>query len=231
MNAIVLVDFFNLRLYNHGQSPNLAIIRSGVEELVTTVLSSQPNVHSFCFRFYGSWDSSKPIHVEVFRILSAVIHNHPKRHGSVRLMFEFSHNILVDHRIKVINTNKYRPAHRLSLNVHRGPCIINNCPIRLLTDWSNGSCPDSACSTPLSAVATVNTQKIIDCLLTVDAITVITESLYDGIIIASDDLDFVPLYAYALAKAFPIHQLFRHNELSPDYLAPLRQRGLTTQQW
>ena len=185
MFATCLADFFNLRLWSHGQEPGYNDIRLGLEELTSATMealtNARKNVNELTIRLYGGWHGELPESGRhILAITSAVIREFP-RHVGTRLRIQIADSPIWDPSLRMVDSVKQVPIRLPDCSISHNPHCINptNCSISILQSWWNGRCPEKLCRVRIEELGFMYRQKMVDTLLTADDITIVRDELSD----------------------------------------------------
>ena len=234
MIAYCLADFFNLQLLPTGREPNKADVRDGVDELVMAATQVMGSANEITVRLYGGWNGDPPhSRVPLREMTEQVLRSYPGRRGPVRLRLQLAEAPVLDPSLRLLRSRRriHYPQFLASIEVPAACPHQGNCTLKSLRSWSRGHCPDLSCGVQLGDVASGYRQKMVDTLLTADALAIAHEQLADVILIASDDDDMLPAIL-ALKNRSLRTVCLRRRPLSSHYYAGILERdGVTTHQW
>ena len=209
MIAYCLADLFNLSLWPHGRSPNYADIREGIEDLINEALCAVPSARELTIRLYGGWHGSGSQQVlDLPQMVARTLRHFPRRVKHQRLRLQMADHPIWDSSIRLLSSvRKSRVTH---VPVHfADPNDCKNstcCTLDTLCSWFRGACPERDCPVQLTDIASQIRQKMVDTLLTADALTIAGDEIADIVILASDDDDMVPaLLALAASRVNLVH--------------------------
>lgn len=238
MTIYCLADLFNLRLWPPGRRPNLGDIRDGIGELVDELLGATTDAGEMTIRLYGGWHGpTLPFSRDLPRMVTRAIRHLPKRVGRRRLRLQLADHPIWNSSIRMLASVRESRLTRVRAQVQnpRKCRETDTCTLAALRSWFDGRCPDSACSVQLADIACQSRQKMVDTLLTADAMTIINEDLADTVILASDDDDMLPaLLALAASDIRLIHLRREHggpSRATDYYRRILSHEGATTLRW
>jgi len=237
MFATCLADFFNLRLWSHGQEPGYNDIRLGLEELTSATMealtNARKNVNELTIRLYGGWHGELPESGRhILAITSAVIREFP-RHVGTRLRIQIADSPIWDPSLRMVDSVKQVPIRLPDCSISHNPHCINptNCSISILQSWWNGRCPEKLCRVRIEELGFMYRQKMVDTLLTADAITIVRDELSDILLIASDDDDMLPAMLAISQLQFDALLMRRRNRQEFYYSEILNLRHIPIHIW
>jgi hypothetical protein len=237
MQAYCLADFFNLQLLRNARAPTYADIRDGLNDLVAASLAaiSHADLHAsdLLVRLYGGWyGDSLSDRVALRELTSAVIEGF-SRHGPTRLRLQLADAPVWDPSVRLLRSVRRVAMKPAGVTVstpsecpHNGACSLQD-----LSAWWKGKCPNRACRVKLVDVASANRQKMVDTLLTADALTIARDGLAEIFIIASDDDDLLPALLALTTSEMNVIHLRREASRDAYYDGILEMRGLLTHTW
>lgn len=237
MQATCLADLFNLQLWMPDRAPNYADVRDGITDLVAAALTALAGrglrTTELLVRLYGGWHRERLDDPSPLRDLTAAVLRNFHHSGRPRLRLQLADSPIWDPSIRLLRTLRDLPLRAPTRNVtiptscpHAGACTIGD-----LTSWLKNRCPDSACTVRLSDLATVSRQKMVDTLLTADALTIARDGLAEAILIASDDADMVPALLNLTNAEIRVIRLRRAATVDSYYDGILELSGLSTHSW
>lgn len=237
MQAYCLADFFNLQLWRGGQAPTYADVRDGLNELVAASLAGIDDAglraSELVVRLYGGWHGDSPSDRVALRELTSAAIGGFSRHGSTRLRLQLAEAPVWDPSIRLL-----RSLRRVTMKPMGGmistpsTCPHNGaCSLKDLSAWWKGKCPNSACRAKLVDVASANRQKMVDTLLTADALTIARDGLAEIFVIASDDDDLLPALLSLTTSDMRVIRLRRDATRDAYYDGILEMQGLWTHTW
>lgn len=235
--AVCLSDFFNHDLWIPERPPTYADVRDGLQELVAATLEALkqrgPVPSELLVRLYGGWygDDAEE-RVEMREITAAVVEGFP-RSASPRLRVQLAEAPIWSPATRLLRTVRHVKHRRMTGSVAApGHCTQGaDCSVTILQSWWRGRCPDALCSVKIGELGYARRQKMIDTLLTADAIFLMQQGEVEVLVVASDDDDFMPVYLSALAFDTPTLRLKRGHTTSKYYDGILELHGLTTHTW
>ena len=239
MIAYCLADLFNLGLWPRGRPPNYADVRDGISDFLGEVVGAVPSATEITLRFYGGWHHrTADTPVDVRLMVARAIDQLPKRQATHRLRLQLADRPVSTPAPLMLGTLRASSLPRVRADITPSPhCVhADECTLSAFRSWASGDCPRSACTVRLRDVTERRRQKMVDTLLTADAMTIAHRHLAHAIVIASDDDDMVPALL-ALAPT-PLHVAclrrsrphLRHTSSSyyPDIL---EAEGVTMHHW
>lgn len=234
MVAYCLADFFNLELFPVGREPEYLDIQEGLEDLVEVSLEACPTVSEMTFRLYGGWHGDIPATRITLRDLTARVADRFPRGTSPRVRIELAESPIWNRALRLLRTvQEWSLTHiSASIDASMAPCAQpEECMVSHLQSWRKGRCPHGKCPVQLADVASTRNQKMVDTLLTADAITIGAEELADVILIASDDEDMIPALLSCLRFDLETILLSRRNGLPEYYSGIMALDGMATHTW
>ena len=238
MIAYCLADAFNLNLWPTGRPPNYPDVRDGIQELVAEVLEAVPSAREVTVRLYGGWHGESPLsQVDLRHLVSLAIDATPKRLGKQRLRLQIADHPVWDSSIPVLWSVRHSRLVRVKANVTTPPnCPAKHaCTLPAFRSWAAGGCPESTCRVRLQHVARRHRQKMVDTLLTADALAIANDALADIVVLASDDDDMIPALLALAASQLTLIYLRRRSplEVSPSayYAGILEREGTQIRNW
>ena len=112
-----------------------------------------------------------------------------------------------------------------------GRCARTDCSLSQFSAWCKGRCPEQSCSLRLSEVASRYGQKMVDTLLTVDAIAIARDALCEVVLIASDDEDILPALLALKDTSLDAVHLVRRGPPPEYYRGILERDGVIIHSW
>lgn len=234
MFGYCLADFFNLGLWPIGRPANHADIRDGLDDLVRACFAAGPSMREITVRLYGGWNGPVPESRVTLRDLTeSVLRNTPMRLGRTRLRFQLAETPIWDKSLRLLRTVRHSGVR----HIHASISVPDDCPngghcsLVSFKAWCVGACPDPSCSVALGDVATRHRQKMVDTLMTADALTIAHEGMADVVLVATDDSDLLPgLLALKDSDLQAIH-LTRSGHTGGYYRGILERDGVLIHQW
>lgn len=235
MIAYCLADLFNLRLWPIGRAPSYPDVRDGLEELARAVVRCTPEAKDVRIRLYGGWHGDVPeTRVDLREMVVRAIDRIPQRVNRSRLGFEIAETPHWDRSIRLLRSVKRVPITHIAgeLQSHSSCANPATCALDVLGSWFRGRCPTSGCGVRLSDVASSIGQKMVDTLLTADAIEISSTEAADILLVASDDEDMIPaLLAASRNRISVVHMVRREGSPPPYYRGILELSGVTIKEW
>ena len=196
MNAFCLADVFNLDLWPRGRPPNLSDVERGLWDLVDEATSAVPSARDVTVRLYGGWHrETVDARVDMRHMMDRAIANIPKRYGVQRVRVQLADHPIWDPAASPL-LRSLRVSRPPRVDVRLTPadsCIDPSaCTFNALRSWCGGKCPERGCSVKLQDIAERTRQKMVDTLLTADAMAIIQDRLAQAVVLASDDSDMLP---------------------------------------
>lgn len=236
MIAYCLTDVFNLELWPRHRPPVQPEVEDGLRELVGHVNSAVPSATEVTIRLYGGWHrETLKAPVDIRHMMDRAIENNPKRYRAQRIRVQLADHPIWDPGTLLLRSLRESPVERLNLRpTESGNCASQNtCTLEALRSWCAGRCPERGCSVRLRDVTLLKRQKMVDTLLTADAMTIIHARLAHAVILASNDADMVPaLLALSASGLEPTHLRRRVAAGFGDtYDALFQEADLQIRQW
>lgn len=238
MIAYCLADVFNLSLWPTGRPLNYPDVRDGIEELVGEVLDAVPAAREVTVRLYGGWHGNTPHSQAGLRhMVSTAISDTPKRLGKQRLRLQVADHPIWDSSMPILDSVRHHRVTRLTAQIVSPPdCPLDQaCTLPAFRTWARGRCPESICSVELRHITSRYRQKMVDTLLTADAMAIANDALADVVVLASDDDDMVPALLALAASQVSLIYLTRRTTLgsSPSayYAGILETEGAHIRKW
>jgi uncharacterized LabA/DUF88 family protein len=153
----------------------------------------------------------------------------------VRIHFEFAEYLLQQLPggigIPIHHTVVTRASAELAVPRKKNPvtCSDPGCEIRKVRRWISrkSACVKPGCSHLFSEFWERKEQKQVDCHIAADLLVASNQGHYDGFVLISDDIDFVPaLAATALARRKPNLACLRFSPPAPYMSATLNALGI-----
>ncbi len=234
MHAYCLADLFNLDLWPTGRRPRFGDVRLGLEQLTEQVLATVPSAGEVTTRLYGGWDGDVPAtQHDLRRMLNNAIQQMPRRAGRQMFRLELAESPVWDRNVPIRESVRLVRSGRLKTKVERAPrCALgtDGCSLLSFESWCAGRCPEPTCPVRLPDVASRYAQKMIDTLLTADAMAIRYERLADAVVLASDDDDMIPaMLALAASDVALIHLTKRKTR--SFYREVLEREGVRIHEW
>ena len=239
MIAYCLADLFNLSLWPRGRPPNYADVRDGISDFLGQVVGALPAATEITLRLYGGWHyRTAHTPVDVRLMVARAIDQLPKRQATHRLRLQLADRPVSNPAPLMLGTLRASSLPRVRADITPSPhCIqAGDCTLSAFCSWASGNCPHSACAVRLRDVAEQHRQKMVDTLLTADAMTIAHRQMAHAIVIASDDDDMVPallaliptpLHVACIRRSRP-RLRYRSSSYYPDIL---ESEGVTVHHW
>lgn len=232
-----MADFFNLRLWRAGREPSFADVRDGIEELVFAcfdALGAQGlTANELLVRLYGGWhDAASGSTTRLCGLTSAVIRKFPRRMGA-RLRIQLAEAPLAAPQFRIKDTVRLAPARTLGqVKLRPHGCVRPGaCSLGDLSSWLRGSCPESNCPVSTEDAVEVKQQKIVDTLITADAIDLANSGDTDILMIATDDDDMLPALLSSVRGGIPVFNLYRRDYSLHRYVSFVEDQGVLVFRW
>lgn len=234
MRAYCLADLFNLDLWPTGRRPGVPDIRHGLDRLTDQVLETVPSAGEVIVRLYGGWHGDVPdTQRDLRHMVSRAAADRPRRLGRQAFRLELAESPVWDRNIPIRRSVRLVRSRRLKTKVHHPPrCVLepDRCSLLSFKAWCAGQCPEADCPVRLPDAASRYTQKMIDTLLTADAMTILYERLADIVVLASDDDDLIPAMLALAASDVALVHLTRRK--APGfYRGILEREGASVHEW
>lgn len=234
--AYCLADFHNLRMSPHGRPLNPADVRDGIFELASAVHAAGLEVgyaiSDLTIRFYGGWHEEGVGPTQHLRVLTAAIRSFPRRLGG-RIRIQVADATVSLPHLRFTETvrpapppSRFRPPQIHEFCVRGHDCRAND-----LIRWLDGSCPEPGCRVPLTRILVRRQQKMVDTLMTADAVHLAHSGEADLLIVASDDDDLLPALLSAGASGTAVVSLFRRQPHKVRYGFLLHEAGVRIYHW
>lgn len=234
MRAYCLADLFNLDLWPTGRRPNSADIRHGLEQLTEQVLATVPLAEDVTTRLYGGWHGDVPSTQRDLReMVSRAATDMPRRLGRQAFRLELAKSPVWDRNVPIRRSVRLVRSRRFKTLVERSPrCVLgpDRCSLSSFESWCAGRCPETGCPARLPDVASRYAQKMIDTLLTADAMAIGYEKLADTVVLASDDDDLIPAMLALAASDVELVHLTKRKAPS-FYRGMLERKGASIHEW
>lgn len=238
MIAYCLADVFNLRLWPRGRDLNYADVRDGLQELVSEAVAAVPSAREVTIRLYGGWHGDTPASmVDVPQMVDLAVSRSPRRLGTHRVRLQIADHPVWNPSIRMLQSVRDTAATRLRARLTPSPeCALpTTCSVPMLASWVGGSCPERGCPVRLRDVARRHRQKMVDTLLTADALVISHHALADVVLLASDDHDMIPALLALVASPIRVVHLGRAlgnaSPLPRYYEDIIELAGATTRRW
>ena len=234
MHAYCLADLFNLDLWPTGHPPHFGDVRLGLERLTEQVLATVPSAREVTTRLYGGWNGDVPATQRDLRpMVSRAVADMPRRLGRQMLRMELAESPVWDRNIPIRESVRLKRSRRLKTKVESAPhCVLgtDGCSLLSFKSWCAGQCPEPRCPVHLRDVASRYAQKMIDTLLTADAMAIRYERLADAVVLASDDDDMIPAMLALAGSGLVLIHLTKHKTRN-FYREALEQMGARIHEW
>lgn len=234
MRAYCLADLFNLDLWPTGRRPGFSDVRVGLDQLTKQVLATVPSAQKVTTRLYGGWHGDVPPSLRDLRqMVSRVATEMPRRLGRQAFRLELAESPVRDHDVPIRRSVRIVHSRRLKMNVDHDPGCVRGpgrCSLSAFESWCAGRCPETGCPVRLREVASRYSQKMIDTLLTADAMAIRYERLADTVVLASDDDDLIPAMLALAASDVALVHLTRRKTPS-FYRGVLEREGASIHEW
>lgn len=238
MIAYCLADVFNLGLWPQGRSLSYADLRDGLQELVSETISAVPSAREVTVRLYGGWHGDTPAsRVDLRQMIDRAIYRIPNRIGTQRIRLQLADHPVWNPSIRMLRSVRSTAVTRVPARLSPSPkCVLPDaCSFALLASWASGSCPEGGCPVRLQDVARRHRQKMVDALLTADALVISHHALADVVVLASDDHDMIPALLALVASPIQLVHLGRSrgnaSSLPAYYADILELEGATIRRW
>ena len=238
MTAYCLADLFNLSLWRPGGNPNYADVREGIGELISEVLCVVPAARELTIRLYGGWHGgSSQWAYDLRHMVARSLRHFPRRVKHQRLRLQMADHPIWDRSIRLLGSVRDSRVSHVSarIAVPSNCHSADDCTLSALRSWHRGACPEPNCAVELGHILSQTRQKMVDTLLTADALTIASDAIADTVILASDEDDMLPaLLALAASGLQLIHLRRRGSRNTPSagyYDGILKQRGAAILNW
>ena len=234
MFVYCLADFFNLRLWPTGRPATFADIRDGLDELTGTAISRTPSAGEITIRLYGGWHGDVPhTQIGLRDMVTRAIEQAPKRLSRTRIRLELAESPIWDKSIRLLRSVRVSQMNNLHAEITSSLACLDPaaCSLDSFATWCQGSCPTSGCRVQLATVARTRGQKMVDTLITADALVIARDQLADVVILASDDADMIPALLALSVSPLQVVHLIRSKPSSNYYRGILEREGLTIHEW
>lgn len=234
MRAYCLADLFNLDLWPTGRPPGVPDIRLGLDRLTEQVLETVPSAREVIVRLYGGWHGDVPDTQRDLRdMVSREAADRPRRRKHQMFRLELAESPVWDRNVPIRRSVRLVRSRRLRTKVDQPPnCAIgpDRCSLSSFGAWCTGRCPEKGCPVRLPDVVSRYTQKMIDTLLTADAMAIRYEGMADIVVLASDDDDLIPAMLALAASDLALVHLTKRTTPS-FYRGILEREGATIHEW
>lgn len=236
MIAYCLADVFNLELWPRHRPPVYPEVAEGLRELTDRVSVAVPSAGEVNIRLYGGWHrESLDARVDLRLMLNRAIEHSPKRYGKQRVRVQLADHPIWDPSISLLRSLRDVPMTRLNARLKRSERCFSpaTCSFEALRAWCSGKCPEPSCPVKLRQVAQQTRQKMVDTLLTADAMAIIQGRLAHAVVLVSDDADMVPALLALSASDLRLTHLRRQVAAGPGemYDSLLHETTFQVEQW
>lgn len=234
MFAYCLADFFNLQLWRTGRPPVYSDVRDGLDDLVAAGVSACESASEVTFRLYGGWHGQVPESREALReMTSRAVVALCKRLGRTRVRVELADTPVWDRSLILRDTVRVARLANVPARVERcDECLRpTDCSVPGLGRWFGGKCPEEGCAVKLPQVSWRHQQKMVDTLLTADALAIAHASMCDAVLVASDDADMLPALFALSASDVEVVRMARREPRDEYYEGLLELGGVRTYRW
>ena len=236
MIAYCLADVFNLDLWPRHRSPSYPDVDEGLRELVGQVNAAVPSATDVTIRLYGGWHrETLDSPVDLRSMMSRAIDNNPRRVGAQRIQVQLADHPIWEPGTLLLRTLRESPVARMNVRPTRSASCASptTCTFDALRSWCVGRCPETSCSVRLPDIARRTRQKMVDTLLTADALAIIHYRLAEAVVLASNDADMIPaLLALSASTLRPTHLRRRFATGSDDlYDTLFPEADLQIREW
>lgn len=236
MIAYCLADLFNLELWPRHRPPVYPEVAEGLRELVGRVSSAVPSASEVTIRLYGGWHrESLDVPVDLRHMMNRAIEHGPKRYGKQRVRMQLADHPIWDPSISLLRSLRDVPVTRLNFRMTKSEGCFSpaTCTFEALRTWCSGKCPEPGCSVKLRHLARQTRQKMVDTLLTADAMAIIQGRLAHAVVLVSDDADMIPALLALSASELRLTHLRRRVATDPGemYDSVLHETNFHTEQW
>ena len=223
--VVVLVDYDNVEELNRRRGL-LDLLSLSLVKLPAQVLPDNAVVET---RLYGGWyeyDRPTPLaerlRSEIDQHFPAVIRltdqGHPRR---IRTIVQLARSLLIrpsDHLLNTFRSHRGTPRLNSLDTPYPGCSIPDNCLMSALSPWlTKRTCPVSTCDAKLQDVFVRRGQKLVDTMLTADAIFMASYQSGVTLVIVTNDDDLWPAICTAGHLGASIHHIHpRRNRKTPD---------------
>ena len=224
----MLVDYDNIEELNR---------RRGLVDLVTTMLAKLPeDVTSdnamISIRLYGGWyDRDRPtslaqkLRSKIAQHFPAIIRLGQANPRRVRTVVDLARSLLIRPDNDLFNTFRYRrgaPRLRSVRPPYDNCAAPNKCALSALDKLLKAPrCPTETCGVKLRDTFTQPYQKLVDTMLTADAIFLAHSLMATKLVVVTNDDDLWPAICTAGNLGVEIHHLHpRRGRKTPDLYLP-----------
>lgn len=236
MVAYCLADVFNLDLWPKHRPPVYSEVAEGLRELVDRVSAAVPSAGEVNIRLYGGWHrESLDARVDLRLMLNRAIEHSPKRYRKQRFRVQLADHPIWDPSISLLRSLRDVPTTRINVRLERSERCFSPaaCTFEALRAWCSGKCPQPSCPVRLRHVAQQTRQKMVDTLLTADAMAIIQGRLAQAVVLVSDDADMIPALLALSASQLRLTHLRRRVAAGPGdmYDSLLQETNFRIEQW
>lgn len=231
----MLVDYDNAFPPSRGlDSPEF---RHVLIEYVRIAQRVHPGLEELWIRLYGGWTTDDVLSRRGSEVASLAATADPfpifADTGVIRGRVELARSLVSDPGLVFSNTYRRRgsvPRLRLAQSPPEGCAEHENCPATLLmrfTKTNRKQCPADTCGVVAGEAFVVHEQKMVDTLMSCDLLEAAGDARLKGVLVVSDDTDFVPPLVYAArARANAVHLVSPGGTMSAEFTDLLRVRGV-----
>lgn len=239
MTAYCLADIFNLRLWPSGRRTTYADVRDGISDFLGEVVRAVPSATEITVRLYGGWHRRDlDARVDVRLMVAKAIRHLPKRQTTHRLRLQLADRPVSSPAPLMLGTLRTSSLSRLRADISPSAHCLQpaDCTLSTFRAWASGHCPLPGCAVRLRDVASQRRQKIVDTLLTTDAMIIAHQAMANAVAIASDDDDMVPALLALVATGLQVVCLRRYqphpeHRFSSYYPDILEDEGVAIHHW
>ena len=234
MFAYCLADFFNLQLWKIGRPPVYSDVRDGLDDLIAAGVTAAGSASEVTFRLYGGWHGDVPESREEIRgMTSRAMQALSKRLGRTRVRVELADTPVWDRSLRLRSTVQVSRLANVPARVEScDECLRPaDCTVSSLGRWFGGKCPSDGCPVKLPQVAWRHQQKMVDTLLTADALTIAHTGVCDAVLVASDDTDMLPALLALSTSGLEVVRMARRASRHEYYEGLLELGGVRTHRW
>ena len=213
MIAYCLADVFNLDLWPRHKTPVQRDVDDGLSDLVGRVTSAVSSATEVTIRLYGGWHrETLTAPIDMRHMMNRTIENNPKRYRAQRIRVQLADHPIWDAATRLPRSLVESPMTRVSVSLSPSEhCAYpDGYTLEAFRSWCAGRCPDKRCPVLLRQVAQRRRQKMVDTLLTADAMAIIQDGRAHAVVIASDDADMIPALLALSASDLTLTHLRRH---------------------
>ncbi len=239
MIVYCLADLFNLGLWPSGRRPSYADVRDGIGDFQGQVLHAFPSATEVTIRLYGGWRRRTPdTAVDIRQMITRAIIQLPKRQGTRRLQLQLAERPVSNPAPLMLGTLRTSSLSHLPADLTPSDDCVrpDDCALSAFRSWASGRCPRRTCIVRLRDVAEQRRQKMVDTLMTADAMTIAHRDMAHAVAIASDDDDMVPALLALVATGLHVACLRRsrptaEHRFSSYYPDILEDEGVAIHHW